>query len=140
MGPRTYHNAWPQKVQNWHRGPCTCATHKCKAKNLGKKSCPNHPVVPTIRLCFLPANCCSLYGRTMVTVATERSTVCQSPKPALSQVNRHLLVNPARCQLQMAPMTPFDTIIWPIFPKGSRPKSRPQKITPGPNRDSKVPS
>ena len=61
-------------------------------------------------------------------------------KPALSQVNTHLLVNPARCQLQMAPMTPFDTIIWPIFPKGNRPLSRPQKSTHGPNRDSKVPS
>ena len=35
---------------------------------------------------------------------------CQSPAPALSQVNRHLLENPARCQLQMAPMTPVDTI------------------------------
>ena len=58
----------------------------------------------------------------------------------LSQVNRHLLVNPARCQLQMAPMTPFDTIIWPIFPKSKRPMSRPQKSTPGPNRDSKKPS
>ena len=34
-----------------------------------------------------------------------------SPAPALSQVNRHLLVNPDRGQLQMAPMTPFDTII-----------------------------
>ena len=46
----------------------------------------------------------------MVTVATDRPTGCQSPAPALSQVNRHLLVNRARCQLQMAPMTPFDTI------------------------------
>ena len=43
-------------------------------------------------------------------------------------------------QLQMAPMTPFDTIIWPIFPKGNRPMTRPQKSTPGPNRASKVPS
>ena len=42
-----------------------------------------------------------------------------SEQGLLSQVNRHLLVNPARCQLQMAPMTPFDTIIWPIFPKGN---------------------
>ena len=89
----------------------------------------------------------------MVTVTTERPTGCQSPAPALSQVNRHLLVNPARCQLQMAPMTPFhtinlsatncsndpiDTMIWPIFPNGNRPMSRPQKSTPGPNRDSKV--
>ena len=49
-------------------------------------------------------------------------------------------VDPPRCQLQMAPMTPFDTIIWPIFPKNNRPMSRPQKSTPGPNRDSKVPS
>ena len=62
------------------------------------------------------------------------------PVSALSQVNRHLLVNLARCQLQRAPMTPFDTIIWTIFPKGNRPMSRPQKSTPGPNRDSKVPS
>ena len=61
-------------------------------------------------------------------MATERPTGCQSPAPALSQVNRHLLVNPARCQLQMAPMTPFDTIIWPIFPKGNRPMSRPQQF------------
>ena len=57
-------------------------------------------------------------------MATERPTGRQSPAPALSQVNRHLLVNPARCQLQMVPMTPFDTIIWPIFPKGNRPMSR----------------
>ena len=70
-------------------------------------------------------------------MATERPTGCQSPAPAYSQVNRHLLVDPARCQLQMAPMTPFDTIIWPIFPKGNRPMSRPQKSTPAPNRDSK---
>ena len=32
------------------------------------------------------------------------------------------------------------TYIWPIFPKGNRPMSRPQKSTPGPNRDSKAPS
>ena len=115
-------------------------THTCKAWNLGKKSCPNHPVVPAIPLCSLPANCCGYHGRRVVTVATERPTGCQSPAPALSQVNRHLLVNPPLCQLQMAPMTPLDTIIWPIFPKVNRPMSRPQKSTPGPNRDSKVPS
>ena len=50
------------------------------------------------------------------------------------------LLNAIYCQLQMAPMTPFDTIIWPIFPKDNRPMSRPHKSTPGPNRDSKVPS
>ena len=42
--------------------------------------------------------------------------------------------------LQMALMTPFDTIILLIFPKGNRPMSRPQQSTPGPNRHSKVPS
>ena len=73
-------------------------------------------------------------------LATERPTGYQSPVPVLSQVNRHLLVNPARCQLQMAPMTPFDTLIWPIFPKGNRPMIRPQNLTTGPNRDSKEPS
>ena len=132
-----------------------CATHKCQAWKLGKKSCPNHPVVPAIPLCSFPANCCGKQGRTVVAVATERPTGCQSPAPTLSQVNRHPLINPATCQLQMAPMThlkqsscqrqmapmtPFDTIIWPIFPKGNRPMSRPQKSTPGLNRDSKVPS
>ena len=43
----------------------------------------------------------------MVTVATERPTGCQSPAPAFSQVNTHLLVNPASIQLQIAPRTPF---------------------------------
>ena len=43
----------------------------------------------------------------MVTVATERPTGCQSPAPAFSQVNTHLLVNPACIQLQIAPRTPF---------------------------------
>ena len=91
----------------------------------------------------------------MVTVATERPTGCQSPAPALSQVNRHFLVNPARCQLQMAPMTPFDrinlsatngpmtpfdTINWPSLTKGNRLMSRPQKSIPGVKKDSKVPS
>ena len=88
-------------------------------------------------------------------MATKRPTGCQSPAPALSQVNRHLLVNPAKyqlqmapmtpfdtiiCQLQMAPMTPFDTIIWPIFPKGNRPMSRPQKSTSCPNREKLSPT
>ena len=88
---------------------------------MGKKSCPNNLLVPANLFCYLPSICCGLHGRTVVTVATERFTGCQSPVPAFSQVNRHLLVNPARCQLQMAPMTPFDTIIWPNFPKGNRP-------------------
>ena len=49
-------------------------------------------------------------------------------------------LTPSICKLQLAPMTPFDTIIWPILRKGNRSMSRPQKSTPGPNRDSKVPS
>ena len=84
---------------------------------MGKKSFPNHPVVPPNPLCSLPANCCGYHGRTVITVATERTTGCESPAPAFSQVNRHLLVNPARRQLQMAPMTPFDTIICGFFQK-----------------------
>ena len=49
-------------------------------------------------------------------------------------------LTPSICHLQLPPMTPFDTIIWLIFPKGNRSMSRPQKSSPGSNRDSKVPS
>ena len=60
--------------------------------------------------------------------------------PALSQVNRHLLVNPARCQLQMSPMTPFDTInlsatngsndpIWHHHLSGPMTQFIPKKVT-----------
>ena len=140
MGPRNYHNAQTPRSKFGTGGLESLLRTSTRLGSWGKKSCPNHPVVPANPSCSLPANCYGSHGRTVVTVTTKRSTGSKSPVPALSKVNRHLLVNPVRCQLQMAPTTQFYTIIWLIFPKGNRPMSRPQQSAPGPNRHSKVPS
>ena len=114
-------------------------THTCKAWNLGKKSCPNHPVVPAIPCALSLLTAAANMGAQWLPWHREAHWL-PIPSAGLVTSQQTPFGKSGQMSATNAQMTPFDTIIWPIFPKGNRPMSRPQKSTPGPNRDSKVPS
>ena len=155
MGPRTYHNAQPPKSKIGTGNLAHVLRTSARPGPWGRKA------AQTTRSCQ-EISCALSMLTAAATIGAQwlpwqpREPLAANPqcRPCLKSLDTFWEIRtdvsykwlqephltPSICQLQMAPMTPFDTIIWPSFSKGNRPMSRPQKSTPGPNRDSKVPS